>query len=117
MENLVLHDFYFLVGLIAVGIFAVLFIAWILDKSPLSPWLKASGGISVSFITVPAFLFGLAISTIATGTWNKHVSANLNLVNETSSLRTLISISSTLPPQEKELLNTAIHDYITSTLN
>lgn len=117
MEQLRLHDFYFLVELIALGIFGVLLISWILDKSPLSPWLKASGGIAVSFITIPAFLFGLAISTIAAGTWNKHVSADLNLVNETSSLRTLISIASTLPPQEKEQLNTAINQYVTSSLN
>jgi hypothetical protein len=117
MEQLRLHDFYFLVELIALGIFAVLLITWILDKSPVSPWLKASGGITVSFITVPAFLFGLAISTIAAGTWNKHENANLNLVNETVSLRTLISISSTLPAQEKEQLNTAINNYITTVLS
>lgn len=117
MEQLRLHDFYFLLGLTVLGAFGVLFISWILDKSPLSPWIKSSGGITVSFITIPAFLFGLAISTIAAGTWNKHVSADLNLVNETSSLRALISIASTLPPQEKEQLNTAINQYISSSLN
>lgn len=117
MEHLILEDFYFIAGLIGLSIFAVLSISWILDKSPLAPWFKSSGGISVSFITVPAFLFGLAISTVASGTWNKHVSANLNLVNENNSLRTLISISSSLPPQARESLNSAIYNYVTTVLN
>jgi len=117
MAHLILEDFYFIAVLIALSIFAVLSIPWILDKSPLSSWFKSSGRITVSFITVPAFLFGLAISTVASGIWNKHVSANLNLVNENSSLRTLISISSSLPPQERDQLNTAIYNYVTTALN
>lgn len=117
MEHLVLEDFYFIAELTALSIFAVVSISWILEKSPLSTWFKSSGGIAVSFITVPAFLFGLAISTVASGTWNKHVSANANLVNENSSLRTLISISSSLPPQDKEQLNAVINNYITAILD
>ena len=56
MEHIIAQDFQFIAIVIIIAVLAVITIAWLLDESPISNWFKASEGIVVSFITVPAFL-------------------------------------------------------------
>lgn len=112
MENLLIQDIRFIAISIFFGAIVVFFICWILDKSKLSDWFKASEGITPSFITVPAFLFGLAISTLASGVWEIHASANASLVNESSSVGVLMRTSSKLSPEDRKRLVLAINNYV-----
>jgi apolipoprotein N-acyltransferase len=117
MANLLFQSYHFIGLSIVVGVLAVSLIYWILNKSPISEWLKASEGIIVSFITIPAFLFGLALSTLASGIWDGHVSANLSLVNESGAITTLALTSTNLAPQDKLRLTEAINNYVTAVVD
>ena len=112
MDNFLLQDFGFIAICISIGAIAVFSIFWFLDRSPLSSWFKNSEGIVASFISVPAFLFGLVISTFTTGVWNNHVAANTSLINEAASIRTLTRISQTLSTQDAQQLTSAINNYV-----
>lgn len=112
MDNFLIQNFRFITTSIALGTLAVLFIYWLLNRSPVSGWFKASGGMVASFITIPAFLFGLVISTIVSGVGNSHQIANASLVNESTAIRTLISISTTLRADDQIKLNSAIQNYV-----
>jgi hypothetical protein len=117
MENFIIQDFQFIAIMVALAACSVFAITWFLEKSPLSNWFKNSEGIAVSFITVPAFLFGLSISTLSSSIWDSHVSANSSLVNESTAVRTLTSIASTLPPHDGKSLNLATKNYVSAVLN
>ncbi|MGV0963779.1 MAG: hypothetical protein ACOYBT_07820 [Polynucleobacter sp.] len=113
MDNFLIQDFRFIAVSIATGALVVLTIFWFLDRSPFSSWFKKSEGIVASFISVPAFLFGLVISTFATGVWNNHVAANSSLINEATAIRTLVRISQTLQTQDGQELTSATNNYVT----
>jgi hypothetical protein len=117
MANLLFQSYHFIVLSIVIGVLAVSLIYWILNKSPISEWLKASEGIVVSFITIPAFLFGLALSTLASGIWGNHVTANLSLVNESGAITTIVLTSTNLAPQDKLRLTEAINNYVTAVVD
>jgi len=116
MEHIVTQDFQFIAIVIIIAVLAVIIIAWLLDESPISNWFKASEGIVVSFITVPAFLFGMAISTLSNSIWDSHVSANLSLINESTAVRTLTSIASVLPANDGLNLKVATKQYVNAVL-
>lgn len=117
MDNLFIQNFHFMGISIALGVLAVSLIYWILNKSFISEWFKASEGVVVSFITIPAFLFGLALSTLASSIWDSHVSANLSLVNESGAIRALALASTNLAPQDKLRLTEAINNYVTAVVD
>lgn len=112
MDKFLIQDFRFVAICISIGVIAVFSIFWFLDRSPLSNWFKKSEGITASFISVPAFLFGLVISTFATGVWNNHVAANTSLINEAASIRTLTRISQTLSTKDAQQLTSVINNYV-----
>jgi Protein of unknown function (DUF4239) len=116
MENFIAQDFQFIAITTVLAAFSVFAITWFLEKSPLSNWFKNSEGIAVSFITIPAFLFGLSISTLSSSVWDGHVSANSSLVNESTSVRTLTSIASILPTADGQKLNLATKNYVSTVL-
>ena len=117
MDNLMVEDIQFLAAAFGLGVFAVYSISWFLDKSPVSDWFKASEGIAVSFITVPAFLFGLGMSSLTTNIINNKDTAKISLINEVSAIRTLVNIASTLPAQDQVKLNSGINDYVVAVIN
>lgn len=114
MDNFLIQDLRFVAVSIPIGALVVFAIFWLLDRSPLSNWFKKSEGIAASFISVPAFLFGLVISTFATGVWNNHLAANSSLINEAAAIRTLTRISKTLPTQDAQQLTSAVNNYVAS---
>ncbi len=112
MDSFATQDFRFIAMIIAVSTVSVLLICWLLDKSKLSNWFKASEGITASFINVPAFLFGLAISTFAAGVLDNHTTANASLVNESTAVRGLMRLSKTLSSEDQARLVIALNNYI-----
>lgn len=117
MNNFLLQDFVFAAISVILGAIAVFFIFWLLKKSPISNWFNSSEAIVASFIGVPAFLFGLAISSYATDIWNNHQAANLSLVNETTAIGSLIRISQILPAEDKQKLTSAVSNYVSAIVN
>lgn len=114
MHSFLLQDLRFIAISVFIGISIVCLIFWFLDRSPFSHWFKSSEGIANSFISVPAFLFGLVISTLATGVLNNHVAANTSLINETAAVRALFRISDTLTPPDKQKLISSVTNYVNS---
>jgi hypothetical protein len=114
MEKFITQDLLFIAICIFIGTIAVFFIHWLLNRSPLSPWFTASEDIVASFISVPAFLFGLTVSTFAANTIQNHNIAKTSLLNEVTSVRTLLRISRTLPAEDQVKLTTAVDNYVNS---
>lgn len=117
MENLLIQNFSFVAIGIALSVLAVIFIFWLLDSSPLSNWFKASEGITASFISVPAFLFGLSISTFSSALWDNHHSASTSLVNESGGVRNVIWAANELPTPDREKLTGALIAYLNSVID
>lgn len=114
MVKLITQDILFIASSIFIGAIAVFLIHWLLNRSPLSRWFMASEDIVASFISVPAFLFGLTVSTFTANIIENHSIAKTSLLNEVSSVRTLLRISKTLPTEDQAKLTTAIDDYVNS---
>ena len=114
MEKFITQDIIFTAICIFIGTIAVFFIYWLLNRSPLSRWFMASEDIVASFIGVPAFLFGLTVSTFTANIIGNHNIAKASLLNEVSSVRTLLRISKTLPAEDQAKLTTAVDGYVNS---
>lgn len=114
MDNFIIQDFGFIAISIASCFFAVICIFWILNSSPISNWFKESEGITVSFITVPAFLFGLSISSFSAALLSNHQSASASIVNEANAVTILTRISNNLPTSDKDKLANALNNYVNS---
>ena len=91
------QDYLFIFICISIGVVAIVFIYWLLNKSVFSHWFRASEDIVPSFMGVPAFLFGLTVSTFTASVMDNHVAAKTSLINETAAVRTLIRASKSLP--------------------
>ena len=114
MEKFITQDIFFIISCIFIGVIAVFTIHWLLNRSPLSPWFTASEDVVASFISVPAFLFGLTVSTFTANIIENHNIAKTSLLNEVSSIRTLLRISKTLPAEDQAKLTSAVDDYVNS---
>lgn len=114
MKHFITQDIFFIVFCIFIGAIVVFLIHWLLNRSRLSSWFMASEDITPSFISVPAFLFGLTVSTFSTNIIETHNIAKTSLLNETSSVRSLLRIAKTLPTQDQEKLTSAVDDYVSS---
>lgn len=116
MEHFI-QDFQFIAIAILIGAAAIFAIIWLFECSPIAQWFMDSEGIVVSFITIPAFLFGLAFSTLSSSIWESHTTANLSLINESAAIRTLESISLTLPQHDGVKLREASKNYVEAVLS
>jgi hypothetical protein len=92
-------------------------IYWLLNKSPISGWLNTSDSISPAFLSITAFLFSLAISTIATNSFQRHQMASDNLTSEANSIGVLVSISKLLPAQDGSKLILAVNNYVNAVVD
>lgn len=92
-------------------------IYWLLNKSPISGWLNTSEPISPAFLSITAFLFSLAITTVATNSFQRHQVASENLAAEANSIGTLISISKILPAQDGSKLILAVNNYVNAVVD
>lgn len=113
----ILQDYLFISICILIAIAAIIFIYWLLNKSIFSNWFRASEDIVPSFMGVPAFLFGLTVSTFTANVMDNHVTAKTSLINETAAIRTLIRSSKSLDDHDKAKLSSATIDYVKSIID
>jgi hypothetical protein len=69
---------------------------WLLNRSPVSNWFKASEDIVPPYIAVPAVLFALLVTALATDVWQKHVQAKDALIKETAAVSSLMLLAAGL---------------------
>lgn len=90
---------------------------WVLNDSPASNWLHDSDAIAPAFLSITSFIFGLAISTLASSSFERHLGAVSNQIIESSAIETIISASEMLSQSDSTQLNLKIKNYLTSVID
>lgn len=91
-------------------------IYWTLNDSPISRWLHDSDAVVPSFLSITSFIFGLAISTLASYSFDRHQSAIFNVITESSAIEAMINAGTALPLQDQAKINSGIKIYLTAEL-
>lgn len=86
------------------------------NKSPVSDWFKASEDVVPPFLALPAILFALFVTALATDVWQKHYQAKEALIREAGALRGLIMLGSELGANG-DPLNTRTKAYIDAVIH
>ena len=89
-------------------------IYWTLNDSPLAQWFHDSDAVVPSFLSITAFIFGLAFSTLAGYSFDRHQLAISNLIIESSAIETIVSASTALPIEDQSRINSGIKGYLTA---
>lgn len=89
---------------------------WILNKSPVANWFKASEEVVPPFLALPAIMFALFISALATDIWQKHYDARQALIHEASALRSIILLSPSLGEEGRSLRESS-ENYINAVID
>lgn len=109
-----------LLAFIAISTAATVFVScgiyWALNYSAIARWLHDSDAVVPSFLSITSFIFGLAISTLASNSFDRHQSAITNLIIESSAIESIISTSMALPTQEQAQIKSSIKNYLSAEL-
>ncbi len=89
---------------------------WLLNKSPVSEWFKSSEDVVPPFLALPAIMFALFISALATDIWQKHYDAKQALIREASALRSVILLAPNLG-ERGQYLSQATENYINAVID
>ncbi len=89
---------------------------WIINASPVSGWFTSSEDVVPPFLALPAILFALFVTALATDVWQKHFQAKEALLKETAAVRSLILLSSELK-SNGQVLRQATETYINGVIN
>lgn len=93
-------------GCVAYGIY------WMLNDSPFAKWLHDSDAVVPAFLSITSFIFGLAISTLASNSLERHQLAISNLIIESTAIETILSTSVALPLHEQTQIKSSIKNYL-----
>jgi len=88
----------------------------LLEKSAASKWFRESDDVVPPFLALPAILFALFVSSLATDIWQKHYDAKKALIKESSALRSIILLSKSLGEQGSTLQN-SVNNYVGAVLD
>ena len=91
-------------------------IYWVLNYSAISKWLHDSDAVVPSFLSITSFIFGLAISTLASNSFDRHQSAITNLIVESGAIESIISTSMALPTREQTQVKSSVRNYLSAEL-
>jgi hypothetical protein len=80
---------------------------WVLNKSVAANWFKASEEVVPTYLALPAIMFALFISALATDIWQKHYDARQALINEASAVRSIILLAPSLGEDGRGLIQSA----------
>lgn len=89
---------------------------WTINLSPVSHWFTASEDVVPPFLALPAILFALFVTALATDVWQKHFQAKEALLKETAAVRSLILLSAEMGPNGTVLKQATI-GYINAVVN
>jgi hypothetical protein len=87
-------------------------IYWALNDSPISRWLHDSDAVVPSFLSITSFIFGLAISTLAGYSFDRHQSAITNQITESNAIETIISTATVLPIKDQKEIHSGLKNYL-----
>ncbi len=104
-----LQDHGYAWGLLAVLAIFYFGTTWLLEKSPASQWFNASEEVVPPFLALPAIMFALFVSALATDIWQKHYDARQALIRETSALRSIVLLTPNLGEQGSALENSVVN--------
>jgi hypothetical protein len=102
----------FITSTIATTFLVAYAIYWTLNDSPISRWLHDSDAVVPSFLSITSFIFGLAISTLAGYSFDRHQSAASNLITESNAIETIISTATALPAKDQAQIHAGIRNYL-----
>lgn len=89
---------------------------WTINASPFSNWFTSSEDVVPPFLALPAILFALFVTALATDVWQKHFQAKEALLKETAAVRSLILLSAELD-SNGQILKQATETYINAVIN
>jgi hypothetical protein len=88
---------------------------WLLNKSKAAKWFSNGEDVVPPFISLPAILFALLITALASDVWQKHGSAKDAVIKEAAALRSMMHISQQLGDQGA-LIEKSTKDYINAVI-
>lgn len=89
---------------------------WLLNTSSASQWFKASEDVVPPFLALPAIMFALFMSSLATDIWQKHYDAKQALIREAAALRSIILLTPNLGERGSGLSQSA-ENYINAVVD
>lgn len=89
---------------------------WIINASPISNWFTTSEDVVPPFLALPAILFALFVTALASDVWQKHFQAKEALLKETAAVRSLILLSTELE-SNGQALKQSTEAYINAVIN
>lgn len=107
----------FSIAAIAITAITAYAIYWTLNESPISRWLHDSDAVVPSFLSITSFIFGLAISTLAGNSFDRHQHAITNLITETNAIELIVSTATALPNQDQLQISSAVKNYVSAVID
>ena len=103
----------YIYALVALGgtMLGVALVQWFIQCSRWSDWAQSLHGVVAPFINIIGVLFGLTLAFLANDTWSAHDRATNAVFREADALRSLITLSDTLPEPLRAQIRAAMHDY------
>ena len=103
----------YIYALVALGgtMLGVALVQWFIQCSRWSDWAQSLHGVVAPFINIIGVLFGLTLAFLANDTWSAHDRATNAVFREADALRSLITLSDTLPEPLRAQTRAALHDY------
>jgi hypothetical protein len=104
----------FIVKATALTAVAAYAIYWLLNNSPIARWLHNSDAVVPSFLSITSFIFGFAISTVASYSLDHRQLADSNLIAESNAIETIVSTATVLPVKDQAEIRSGIENYLTA---
>jgi hypothetical protein len=117
MPNLGPFDQYLFALFVLVGTaLAMLLLLWATQRSPYSAAIHEFRGVAQNFMSVISVLFALNVAFLAHDTWTAHDRALDTVFFEAGSLRTILDLAESLPPEPRRQVRAAVVEYISLTI-
>lgn len=114
MNSSLLHIYdQYIYALVALGgtALGVALVQWFIQYSLWSGWAHSLHGVVAPFINIIGVLFSLTLAFLANDTWSAHDRATNAVFREADALRSLVTLSDTLPEPLRTQARAATHDY------
>ena len=104
------HYLYALVAMVGTGM-GVIGLQWLMRYSRWAAWVRSLAGVAPPFINIIGVLFGLTLAFLANDTWSAHDRATNAVFREADALRSLVTLSASLPEPLQGRVRAAVVSY------
>ena len=114
MNSSLLHIYdQYIYALVALGgtALGVALVQWFIQCSRWSGWVRSLHGVVAPFINIIGVLFGLTLAFLVNDTWSAHDRATNAVFREADALRSLVTLSDTLPDPLRAQARAVMRDY------